>query len=84
MCITIPNYNTNFTASQILNLAWNTTMSEVMLELNNYSTLSVSSELIKGLIKTTLLVNLNNIQPGSSLNAVGCAGAPTTQATYCP
>lgn len=36
--VSIPNYNTNFTASQIFNLAWNTTMSEVMLELNNYST----------------------------------------------
>jgi hypothetical protein len=59
-------------------------MSEVMIELNNYSTLSVTSELIKGLIKTNLLKNLNNIQPGSSLNVIGCAGAPTTQAIYCP
>lgn len=83
MCISIPNYS-NLTPSYIFNLAWNKTMTEVMLELNNYSTLSVTSELIKGLIKTTLLANLNSIQQGSSLNVVGCAGAPTTQATYCP
>mgnify|MGYP007089544084 CR=1 FL=1 len=50
MCISIPNYS-NLTPSYIFNSAWNLTMSEVMLELNNYSTLSVTSEFIKGLIK---------------------------------
>lgn len=53
MCVSIPNYS-GISPTIIFNQAWNITMSQVMLELNQYSITSVNSELIKSLIKTRL------------------------------
>lgn len=63
ICVAIPNYS-GISPTIIFNQAWNQTVLQVMLELNEYPITGVNSELIKGLLKTRLLSNLNARQAG--------------------
>lgn len=92
VCITIPNYNLPLAlCSAKFNVAWSSTMNEVMTYLNNVPGLVIpTTSVLQGLILELLTANLNyqaGLNPyvkGVSIITGTCPGANYSKAIYCP